>query len=182
MTGDRPVPVREARADAGAPVSVLVIGVGNRFGSDDGFGPAVVDRFREIAPEIPAVETDGEATRLVETWDNADLVILVDAVRSGAPAGTEHRVVLDAGASAEDLGRTMIPTSSHAAGVADAWALGTVLDRTPTRLVVLGVEGARFCAGHQMSHEMARAVPRMVRAVQDEIAAARSQSEQPGVR
>jgi hydrogenase maturation protease len=154
--------------------AVLVIGVGNRFGADDGVGPAVIDRVRQLCPETATVETDGEAARLVEAWDDADLVVLVDAVRSGAAPGTVHRLVIERGDPAEDLGGACAPTSSHAAGVAEAWALGEALDRTPARLVVLGVEGADFGPGHRLSDEVARAVPGTARAARDEIHAGSS--------
>jgi hydrogenase maturation protease len=159
--------------------AVVVIGVGNRFGTDDGVGPAVIDRVRQLCPHTATVETDGEAARLVEAWDNADLVVLVDAVRSGARPGTAHRLVIERGAPAEDLGRSAAPTSSHAAGVAEAWALGEALDRTPDRLVVLGVEGADFSPGHRLSDEVARAVPCTARAVRDEIHALTADGAEP---
>jgi hydrogenase maturation protease len=160
--------------------SVLVIGVGHRFGRDDGFGPVVLDRVRQLCPSTPTVETDGEPARLVETWGDADLVVLVDAVRSGAPAGTVHRLVIDRGAPTDGLGAGGPPTSSHGAGVAEAWALGAALDRTPGRLVVLGVEGTDFRPGHQLTEEVARAVPRTARAVRDEIRRALDHRAAPG--
>ena len=63
------------------------------------------------------------------------------------------------------------PTSSHGAGVAEAWALGTVLGRTPDRLVVLGVEGTCFEPGYGLTGAVARAVPGVARAVHEEIRA-----------
>jgi hydrogenase maturation protease len=169
MNDDMTIP--ESASPAGRP-TVLVIGVGNRFGRDDGIGPAVIDRVRQLCPHTATIEADGEAARLVEAWDDADLVVLVDAVRSGAPPGTAHRLVMERGASPGDLGAPASPTSSHAAGVAEAWALGAALDRIPGRLVVLGVEGADFGPGYRLSNEVARAVPRTARAVHDEIRAA----------
>ena len=155
--------------DRAGAATVLVVAVGNRFGSDDGVGPAVIDRVRQLCPRTATVEADGEAARLVEAWDNADLVVLVDAVRSGAPPGTAHRLVIERGAPPDDLGIPNVATSSHSAGVAEAWALGSALDRTPERLVVLGVEGSEFGPGYRLSDEVARAVPRTARAVHDEI-------------
>ena len=171
-----PIPVPHARQP-----TVLVIGVGNRFARDDGFGPAVLDRFRQLCPGVPAVETDGEAARLVEAWDNADAVVIVDAVRSGSPPGTDHRIVLHTGLPA-DLGLESAPTSSHAAGVAEAWALGTAIGRTPERLILLGVEGAEFGPGDQMTLDVARAVPRTARAVEDEVRAVRAPADRSEAR
>jgi hydrogenase maturation protease len=151
--------------------AVLVIGVGNRFGGDDGVGPMVIDRVRELCRQTPAIELDGEPTRLVEAWDGVGLVILIDAVCSGALPGRIHRVVVDGHHGAEELGARAAPTSSHGAGVAEAWALGTVLGRTPDRLVVLGVEGTCFEPGYGLTGAVARAVPGVARAVHEEIRA-----------
>ena len=73
-------------ADAGP---VVVIGVGNEFRRDDGAGPAVVARLRDLAPPgVRLVITDGEPTRLIDAWAGAALAVVVDAVRARvAPAG-----------------------------------------------------------------------------------------------
>lgn len=157
---------------ARAAPTVLVIGVGNRFGGDDGFGLAVVDRVHQLCPETPTVEVDGEPARLVEAWDDADLVVLVDAVRSDAAPGTRHRLELVRGQDAAAPGAWGSMTSSHRAGVAEAWALGTALDRTPARLIVLGVEGDDYEPGCRLSGPVAEAVPLTARAVCEEIARA----------
>lgn len=149
--------------------TALVLGVGNRFGGDDGVGPAVADRFRHQCPVVPVIETDGEPARLVEAWDNAEVVVLVDAVRSGATPGTRHRLVLDANHGPEALGGLSAPTSSHGAGVTEAWALGRALGRTPDRLVVLGVEGACFEPGHGLTAAVAQAVPATAAAICQEL-------------
>ena len=147
----------------------LVIGVGNRFAGDDGVGPAVAERVRHLCREVAVIEADGEPARLVEAWDNAALVIVIDAVRSGAAPGTRHRIELDEAHGPESLGGLSAPTSSHGAGLADAWALGRSLDRTPARLSVIGVEGACFEPGYGLTDEVARTVPATALAVCEEL-------------
>ena len=67
--------------DGDAPV--VVIGVGNEFRRDDGAGPAVVARLRDLAPPgVRLVITDGEPTRLIDAWAGAALAVVVDAVRA----------------------------------------------------------------------------------------------------
>ncbi len=149
----------------------LVIGIGNRFAGDDGVGPAVVDRARALCPRTVAIELDGEPARLVEAWDGVGLVVLVDAICSGEPAGTVHRLVVDDDEDARGLGGLAAPTSSHGAGVADAWALGAALGRRPGRLVVLAVEGVCFEPGYGLTAAVARAVPAVARAVHEELTA-----------
>ena len=76
---------------------VVVIGVGNEFRRDDGAGPAVVGRLRDLVPPgVELVITDGEPTRLVEAWTGAALAVVVDAVRAQPPQpGRVHRFVVD---------------------------------------------------------------------------------------
>jgi hydrogenase maturation protease len=93
-------------------------------------------------------------TALLDAWAGAALAIVIDAVRSGAPPGTIHRVDLDARppAAALRLG------STHAVGLAEAIELGRALDRLPVRLALYGIEGARFETGAGLTPAVARAV------------------------
>jgi hydrogenase maturation protease len=151
----------------------LVIGVGNRYRRDDGAGLAAAARLAEAAgARVVLCDGIGDGTALLDIWQNSETVILIDAVRSGAPAGTIHRrdaggadgsggigAMPDAGAGAAFRG----PQSTHGLGVAEAIALGRLLHRLPRRLVILGVEGARFDAGEELSPAVGRAVDAVVR-------------------
>ena len=83
---------------------VVVIGVGNDFRRDDGAGPAVVARLRDLVPPgIRLVVTDGEPTRLIEAWTGAALAVVVDAVRAEPPhPGQVHRFVVEGTAPERD--------------------------------------------------------------------------------
>ena len=146
---------------------VLVVGVGNRLRGDDGAGLAVAGRLRERG--VRAVrELEGEGLGLIDLWDGARAVVLVDGVRSGAPPGTLHR--LDAGAG--PLPAALRSSSStHAIGGAAAIELARALGRLPGRLVVFGVEGARFDTGAGLSKPVAAAIDAAADAVQDELRA-----------
>ncbi len=99
------------------------------------------------------VESDGEASRLLDAWADHDLAVVVDAVCSGAAPGTIH--VWD---DVPDLPATSPATGSHAMGVGDAVALGRALDRLPTRLIVIGIEVDDTSAGHGLSSSVTAAV------------------------
>lgn len=131
----------------------LVIGVGNEFRRDDGVGPAVVARLRGEAVDADLTLADGEPTRLVDAWDGRDLVVVVDAVRTGAAPGTV--VVLDALTADLPTGPT---ASTHAAGIGQAVEWGRALDRLPGALWLVGVEGADFGEGPGLSAAVGAAV------------------------
>jgi len=155
---------------------VLVVGVGNRYRGDDGAGLAAAARLGEAAgAPVVLLDNSGDGTVLLDVWQHADAVIVIDAMRSGAPAGTVRRLHVlaedSALALAPALGAARGPGgSTHGVGVAEAVALGRTLHRLPRRLVVIGIEGARFDAGVELSHEMGRALDEAVRLGLEEVA------------
>src|SRR5436309_13334413 len=77
----------------GAPA--VVIGVGNDFRRDDGAGPAVIARLRDLAPPgVRLIVTDGEPARLVEAWTGAAQAAPLHPRPAAAPdPGRVHRSV-----------------------------------------------------------------------------------------
>jgi len=146
--------------------NVVFIGVGNPFRSDDGAGRAVVRRLRGAIPSgVKVLEETGDGAELLEAWEGADCVILVDAVQSGAPTGTIHR--LDA--RLEKLPVWFSHSSTHAFGVAEAIELARTMGELPERLVVYGIEGLDFSAGTDLSPEVAEVVPAAANLILQEI-------------
>ena len=148
------------RADVGGDDPVLVIGIGNALRGDDAAGLQIVQRVRE-QPRVACTTHDGEAIGLLERWRGARAVVLVDTIRSGAPAGTVHR--LDA--SAEPIPTALRRASSHTIGIGETIELARTLGRLPERVIVYGVEGSRFDAGAQLSREVAQVIDEVAEAV-----------------
>jgi hydrogenase maturation protease len=148
---------------------VVVIGLGNEFRRDDGAGPAVVARLRDLVPAgVELAITDGEPTRLIEAWTGAALAVVVDAVRAQPPQpGRIHRFVLDRpGAGAGQS------ASSHGFGLDDAIALALALDRMPGRLIVHAIEAADLTQGTGLTPAVAAAVGPAATAILDDLARA----------
>lgn len=148
-----------------------MICVGNAFRGDDA---AALEAAKLLQGRLPdgaeVLEREGEPTALMDAWEGAEAVWLVDAVASGAPSGTVHRV--DAGE--QELPAGLFRASTHAFGLAEAVELARALGRLPARAVVYGIEGARFEAGDELSPEVAAAVPRVAEALREEVAACTS--------
>lgn len=144
-------------------MAVRVIGIGNRFRSDDGVGPLVAERLAALG--LAAVEHSGEGAGLIDAWDGAERAVLVDATRSGAAPGTLVR--LDA--LAAPLPRGLLRCSSHQFGVAEAVETARALGRLPPALIVYGVEGARFDFGLSLTPAVAAAADALVRRIRAEI-------------
>jgi len=137
----------------------LVIGVGNEFRHDDGVGLVVAQRLREQAvPGLTILEQSGEGAALLEAWKGHATVFLVDAVNSGAPPGTIHRLDARAGQVPSRLFRD----STHAVSVAEAIELARALDQLPPCLLLYGIEGKDFTAGAGLSPELAPAVAKVL--------------------
>jgi hydrogenase maturation protease len=147
-----------------------VIGVGNAWRGDDAAGLLVAERVREAAPGLDVRDCEGEPIVLLDAWEGADAVWVVDAVSSGAPPGTIHRLDVDA----EPLPATLFRPSTHTFGVAEAVELARALDRLPERLVVFGIEGDTFEAGDGVSEAVAAAAVRVARTVRTEVEACTS--------
>ena len=129
----------------------LVIGVGNAFRGDDGLGLIVAQRLRELAlPGVTVLEQSGEGAALVESWEDAGRVIVVDAVSSGGEPGTIHRFE----AAGQPLPALFSGGSSHAFGLAEAVELARQLNRLPPSLVIYGIEGKSFDLATGLSPEV----------------------------
>jgi hydrogenase maturation protease len=148
------------------PQTMMFIGVGNPFRSDDGAGREVVRRLQgEVPPCVKVLEETGDGAELLESWKGSEHVILVDMVLSGAPPGTLHRI----DARMEKLPVWFSHSSTHAFGVAEAVELAREMDDLPPYLVVYGIEGLDFSPGTHLSPEVAAAVPGAANLILQEI-------------
>jgi hydrogenase maturation protease len=146
--------------------NTIFIGVGNPFRSDDGAGRLLVQRLsRKIPRGVKVLEETGDGAELLEAWKGADSVFLVDAVQSGAPPGTIHR--LDA--RVEKLPTWFSHSSTHSFGVAEAIELARTIGELPDKLVVYGIEGLDFSAGTELSPDVAEVLPTAANLILQEI-------------
>jgi hydrogenase maturation protease len=143
----------------------VVIGVGNRWRRDDAAGLEVVDALRErVDDSVVFVESDGEPTRLLDAFELAPQVIMIDAVVTGGEPGTVHRF------TDEQLpGGMGIGQSSHLVQLYETIALGKLLDKLPNGLVLIGIEAIDFANGEGMTPAVAEGVEAAVEAVLAEV-------------
>jgi hydrogenase maturation protease len=145
-------------------MKVLVIGVGNDYRGDDAAGLIVARRLRAMnLPDVQVIESDGEFTRLMESWKEAEKVILIDAVQSGAAPGTIHRF----DANKQKLPASLWQGSTHAFGVAEAIAMAQALGRLPRCFMVFGIEAQSFELGAPLSVAITRAMQETIQLLLD---------------
>lgn len=135
----------------------LVVGLGSPDRSDDAAGLEAVRLLALLAPpDVRVAALPGREADLLDLWTGAPLAVVIDAVSSGAPPGTVHR--LDA--LGDVLPVSPPHPSSHGLGLGEIIALGKVLGQLPDRLVVVGIEAARFGPGRGLSAPVRRGVLR----------------------
>lgn len=150
---------------SGRDGGTVVIGVGNAWGGDDAVGLRVAEAVRGRGAEV--IVHEGEPTALLDLWEGAETAIVIDAVAAGGEPGTVTR--WDASSSA--LPSSFTGSSTHAFSVAQAIELGRTLGQLPARVVVVGVEGARYESGTELTDAVARAVPVAAGVVAEELQA-----------
>lgn len=135
-----------------------LIGIGNPDRGDDAAGW-----------EVAGMVTSWDVSRLtagslslIDLWDVDDEVIIVDAMKSGAPTGTVVRI----DAIENSLPRGAF-TSTHAFGPAAVVELARTMDRLPHSLIVYGIEVGQVEHGSPMTPEVATAVDRLATELQD---------------
>lgn len=151
---------------------ISVIGIGNEMRGDDAVGLVVARRLRHATPQgVTIREIVGEGLSLLDRWRDMDAAILIDASYSGAEPGTIHRLE----PLTQPLPKELFLCSTHAFGVGDAIELARTLHQLPPELVVYGIEGRFFEMGRELSAEVQRAVPEVLRQVRRDIAGFQSQ-------
>lgn len=133
----------------------LVIGLGNEHRSDDRLGLEVARALKsKLRGKVHVEECTSGGVALLDLWRGFDRVLVVDAIRSGSPGGTVHR--LEAGDGA--LPGFHSATSTHGLSLGEAVALGKGLGNLPRQLVVYGVEAENLEMGVALSPSVRRGV------------------------
>ena len=115
-----------------------VVGCGNAQAGDDSAGLEIVRRLRERGEcQCELFERPQAGLELMDALRDAEKVLFIDAVSSGAPPGTLHLVPLP---SAGVVPRALGAISSHGWGLVETLRLMAALHYRLPRLALLGVE------------------------------------------
>lgn len=146
----------------------VVVGLGNKDRGDDAVGAAVAHAVDALhLPGVSVIEHE-DPTALLDLWEGRDLAVIADAVTSGAEAGTIHWIRTGPERpplSPRARGRTAGGT--HAIGVAEVVELARALGRLPARVVLVGIEAARFDHGEPLTPSVAASIDDAVRRIRE---------------
>ncbi len=150
---------------------IYVVGLGNRWATDDGVGLEIVQRLQAkweaTQNNTVTFKTLAQATvELLSFMEQCDLLLLVDALSGSGPPGTIHREIWQPGLLAS---RGTERASSHGLGVREMLDLADALSRLPEQVILWGVEVASTETGQGLSPPVATSVPVIVNRIEGEL-------------
>jgi hydrogenase maturation protease len=135
-------------SEASVPVTV-VIGVGNPLMGDDGLGLAVLDRLRaewHLPDDVDLVDGGTWGMNLLPVIEDAERVLLIDAIEIGAAPGTE--VILPHDRLPRYLATKISP---HEVDLRDVLALAELRGTLPEYTTAIGLQPERIELSEELS-------------------------------
>lgn len=150
-------------------VNITIVGVGNEFRGDDGAGILAVRMLKEKVPaDVRTAELAGDQSDLLESMRSCDALVIIDAVRSAAAAGTIFRV----DASEDPIPEHFFSFSTHAFDSAQAVELARTLKLLPRKVIFYGIVGKEFAYTSGLTPEVTESVNLIQTNIRNEIKAA----------
>jgi hydrogenase maturation protease len=126
----------------------VIIGVGSLYRSDDAIGLRTAEALAGMKlPNTLVRKEERDGFRMMDAWQDAEDVVIIDAVYSGQPAGTIMRF----DQTAIEVHKTALRCSTHGFGLAEAISLSRTLGKLPRRMTIYGIEGCSFAFGTELS-------------------------------
>ncbi len=121
------------------PPKILLLGIGNLLWADEGFGVRVVEHLQKhyrFPDHVQVVDGGTQGVYLIEHVQNADVLVVFDAVDYGLSPGTLKRV--ENADVPNFLGAKKM--SLHQTGFQEVLAMAQMLGAYPERLLLIGVQ------------------------------------------
>lgn len=138
----------------------VILGIGNTILSDEGVGVRAAEAI-EAAYDLPegveVIDGGTAGMELLGPLTNTDLLVVLDAVKSGKPPGT---VIKLAGDQVPVFFRSKL--SPHQVSICDVLAGLEFSGEAPGDLVLIGVEPDNLDLGLELTPAIAAKVPEMV--------------------
>lgn len=148
------------------PKKTIILGVGNELLSDEGIGVYVAKELEKMSlpsgVEVYEGGTDGFG--LINIITEADRLIVIDALKGGAAAGTIYKFDIDEAPDCPD----MFKTSVHQISILEVIHLSGLIGKTP-QTTILGVEPGNIATGMDLSPEVRKKIPKLIELVMEEI-------------
>jgi hydrogenase maturation protease len=144
---------------------VAIIGIGNLILRDEGVGVHAVRVLEEqsLPPGVEVIDGGTDTMELLPVIQEAERIIVIDALRGGEKPGTIYRL------SPDDLmGETERPLSLHQVGLLEVLGMARQLGGEP-QVVIIGVEPKEISWGMELTPEVQARLSRVIDAVFEEL-------------
>src|ERR1019366_6557121 len=123
------------------------LGLGNTLLGDDGLGPALIEHFlhegNSWADQVEFLDGGTQGLALLSHLSNRKVIIIIDALATGAPPGTVSVLEL---ADLLQMGTDRANTP-HEGNAGELLAFAKVLDELPNHVFIVGVEPESVATG-----------------------------------
>jgi hydrogenase maturation protease len=144
----------------------VVVGIGNRFMTDDSVGLIVAAELRRrgLPSGVKVIKCGTDEFSLLDELENAGSVVIVDAVLSGKPPGTISVFSPDE----TELAWNSCGTSLHMFSLAETIALARALG-VSAGITVVGIEPESVEPGEKLTPSIAASLQKIVEVVLDTV-------------
>ena len=146
---------------------IVVIGVGNLLLGDEGVGVHAVRELkkRALPPGVEVLDAGVAGIGLLDLFQGAEKVLLIDAADMNRPPGTVVRFTPDDIQSQGENPRF----SAHDVGLLEVLQLAKALGKSPPQVVIVGVQPKEISWRMDLTPEIQAALPKVVEAVLKEL-------------
>jgi hydrogenase maturation protease len=147
---------------------ILVIGMGNVLMQDEGIGVRAVEALEQryrIPAGVEVVDGGTTGMELFEPMREADILLIADAVNTGAPYGTLVRIAND-----EIPAFFQTKLSNHQLGVSDLLALLKLKGEMPEQVIIIGMVPHSLENRLGLTPEAEKGLQEMLRMLVEELA------------
>jgi hydrogenase maturation protease len=147
---------------------ILVLGIGNTILKDEGIGVRVAEKMMKMSlpPEVEVMDGGIKGLDLLYYIEGRKKVIVVDAVKAGAPPGTLFRFTDNDLAAKKGIMR-----SAHGIDFSDVIAVARFTGTKPAEVIFLGIEPYDLSVSMELSPKIEEMIPILINLVMKEIEA-----------
>ena len=145
---------------------ILILGIGNVLLKDEGVGIRVAEKMKQMSlpADVEVIDGGVGGLNLQYCVEGRKKVIVVDAVKAGAPPGTLFRF------TDKDLAaKKGVMRSAHGIDFSDVVSIVNFLGTRPDEIVFIGIEPESLDAGMELSPNIEKMVPVLINLVMKEI-------------
>lgn len=139
---------------------IKILGIGNTLFCDEGVGVLLLDYLHDVLPQADNIELiDGgtEGIRLLGYVEEADYLIMLDAINADEKPGTI--IVLKDDEVPKFFGQKM---SVHQMGVQDLVYNAYLRETLPEEMYLIGVQPERVEIGFELTESVQKCIPEIV--------------------